>query len=127
MDETWKDLLEQARQRDLRSPYGDRLKAVASAKDANASLAGEILEEMARSLARAGSKVDAELLALDLLADQIDKAPEGSPTRAILTERFNQGRERAERARRDLLIQREAIGFRNNLALAGLYPIPPKR
>lgn len=127
MDEQWKELLAEAQQRGVKSPYTERLKTAVRARDLNASLAGEILEEMGSSLARAGARIDAALLTLDLLALQIDESPERGGAREALIASFNEGREQAERARRDLQIQREAIGFRDNRLLAQLYPIPPRR
>lgn len=125
MNEHWKQLIEDAHVAGVRSQYADRLRAQNPSQESFNSLQREILNEMADALARAGNKVDAALLALELIEHRIEKST-GAAREALVAE-FNAKREEALSVRRDLMIHREAIGFRNNAGLNAVYPVPPRK
>lgn len=91
-----------------------------------ASLEREIASEIAYSLGRAAEKLETALSqALGTLAE-LEAAPPTSDGRSALISRYNDERGIAERRLRDLLIQREALGFRRHAELHQRYPIPPR-
>jgi hypothetical protein len=114
----WKRLVEDLTARGHQSPHLDRLRERLPGRSVESGgIEREILEEMAFSLGRAEAKVHVALLELEVM----DRDP------ATTAEAFDAKRLEAVRALRDLLIQREALGFRRNEDLAKLYPIPPPR
>jgi hypothetical protein len=127
----WKELLEQLRSQGHQSSYLDRLQArVGGLSRGHRALEMEILQEMASSLGRSEDKVNFALLQLELCEREItalEKDNPQSPRLPELIERFNQLRQAALDARRDLMIHREAVGFRRNDGMHQLYPIPPRR
>ena len=113
----------QARGEDV---YQDKLDQHLSLEERHESLVMEIHKETAQTLGRAAAKVES---AIEEIAG-IEKALEVRPRRAerpALEAAFEATRQKAERARLDLRITREAIGLLDNRHLARLYPIPPKR
>ena len=128
----WKKLVEQLRASDIESPYLDRLRA--RMPTGSSELAREILREMASALARSEAKVDAALLRVDLEARAIEEIA-GAEVRDAAWRReinariaaFNREREVALHCRWELLVHREALGFRRNDELATDYPVPPER
>jgi len=91
-----------------------------------ASLEREIASEIAYSLGRAAEKLEAALSqALGTLAE-LEAALPSSDGRSALIQRYNDERSVAERRLRDLLIQREALGFRRHAELHQRYPMPPR-
>lgn len=126
----WKRLVEQLKSDGFESPYLERLsqRLVVDRDSAHAELEKEIRAEMAAALGRTEDKVNLALLELDVAGKAVDAA-EGGPRDALvaaITE-YNRLREAAERALRDLMIHREAIGIRQHKLLADFYPIPPRR
>jgi len=99
-----------------------------------AALGAELMAEAAASLGRAERRVLDELELLEALRARIEhleaQLPGGSAARdALVTqvEAFNRHRAMAERRRWELLVQREAVGFKRNDILERLYPLPPRR
>jgi len=97
----------------------------------------EIQQEKAEALGRVGERL-AELLAqlrdLGRRLDELEQAlagggggAEGCARLREEVERFNRLREGAIRLSHDLVVQREAVGFRRHPWLAESYPIPPRR
>lgn len=131
MDETHlRSMLESLREQGRRSEYMDRLQRRLNVATGRSSLEAEILSEMAASLGRAEDKINLALLDLETLGAQLDLAERSGvfPTDHDATlARFNQRREDALLAREYLLIQREAIGLRQNDQLPRIYPVPPRR
>jgi len=129
----WKKLVDDLRQKGNQSRFLERLRErvpVAGGREAER----EILEEMASALGRAQDKVNVALLrleleqeALDVLASATvrDDAWQREASRRL--EAFRVRREDAIRARWELMVHREALGFRRNENLARDYPIPPAR
>jgi hypothetical protein len=78
---------------------------------------------MAGALGRSEDRVNLALAELELLlARYRGAAPE---ERGALAVSFNAQRLVAQTKLRELLIHREAVGFRRNHMLSELYPIPP--
>lgn len=98
----------------------------------------EIQKEKAEALGRLGERLALLLARLGELGRRIDEleralaAGAGKPRPLEVRleeeiERFNRLREEAVRLVHDLVIQREAVGFRRHVLLASSYPIPPRR
>ncbi len=120
---TWKSFAENIRQsgaaaRDERLPPG--------AAGGLAAVQKEVIDEMANGLRRSARKIERALLDLDDLDDAI-RAASDRERRLELVDQFNERRADALEARRNYLIQREAIGFFRNDCVVEQYPIPPKR
>ncbi|MEL6344223.1 MAG: hypothetical protein AAFV53_13975 [Myxococcota bacterium] len=125
-DPVWKSLVIQLKDREKESPYLNRLRARLDVTMGHGSLEQEILSEMAAALGRAGEKVDYNLLRLELADEAIAKA--SSPVeRRRKIQAYNKIREDALRARWELKVHREALGFVRNRQLEELYPVPPRR
>jgi hypothetical protein len=98
----------------------------------------DIIKEMAESLGSTGLKLEdileqtqqARIRAQQLLAGYNNrKSNQDRPPTAMVNEcieEYNSLVEKAEAARRWLLIQREACGFRIHRNVDEFYPIPPK-
>jgi hypothetical protein len=89
----------------------------------------EILKEKSEALGRAGERLElllAELRAVDSALDAVDGSG-SADTVAELERRHATLRDRALEARRYLMIQREAIGFRRHSVVTELFPVPPPR
>lgn len=122
---SWEKLVRELQDSGYQSEYLDRLRSRLTPSERHEALEAEIAQEVAQALGRSEAKVNHALLELELLAREIDAArPEHRPA---LEARFDLLVERAERARRDLLIHREAVGIRQNAILERLYPIPERR
>ncbi|MCA9633289.1 MAG: hypothetical protein KC766_36810 [Myxococcales bacterium] len=132
MEDRARDLVKRLSAEGFRSPYLERLRARTAEARRNAELGKiqrEIVEEMAASLGRAEDRINQALLELDVLAVAVEAAESRGDLQAatLRKDEFNRKREFAKLRVRDLRIQREALGFRNNALLAELYPIPPRR
>lgn len=108
------------------SPYLERLRRRVDVEQAQADLESEIVAEMAAALGRAEAKVDTALLRLELAGRDVDASPPGA-ARDVALAAWEARRTEALSARHDLLIHREAVGFRRNAILETLYPIPDRR
>ncbi len=84
----------------------------------------ELLQEMASSLARAGNRVADGIAQLGELQAQIDSEP--AESRGALIEQFNELRSHVVERKWELLVQREAIGFRRHDDVEAAYPIPAR-
>lgn len=95
----------------------------------------EIQREKAEALGRVGERLAERLAQLHDLGrriDELEQALAGGDAAlrvrlAAEVERFNRLREGAIRLSHDLVVQREAVGFRRHGLLAESYPIPPRR
>jgi len=86
----------------------------------------EIAGEIAHSLGKAGRLLAEAIAQAGATRAQLEGArPAEGAERAALVERFERERAHAERRLRDLLIQREALGWRNHAELKRDYVIPP--
>ncbi len=122
----WKRLVQDLTGAGYESPYLERLRRRVDVEQAHTDLENEIVAEMAAALGRAEAKVDAALLRLELAGRDVETSPPGTPREEALTQ-WEARRIEALAARHDLLIHREAVGFRRNAMLETLYPIPDKR
>ena len=92
-------------------------------------LEAEIAQEMALALGRSEDRVNLALAELELHEARYERAlREGKPASEVEAHvgAYNAQRAVAKARLHDLLIHREAIGFRRNQLLYELYPIPPK-
>jgi hypothetical protein len=90
-----------------------------------ASVEREIAGEIAHSLGKAGRLLAEAIAAASATRARVLSGQLGDGERALLVERFEQQRSLAERRLRDLLIQREALGWRNHSDVKREYVIPP--
>jgi hypothetical protein len=121
-----KRLVAGLKERGYESVYLDRLQQRLDVEAAHEVLEQEIVAEMAAALGRSAAKVDLALLQLEVAGRELEAA-EDADERARLVVRFNVLRAAALRARHELAIHREAVGFRRNHELERLYPIPSPR
>lgn len=101
----------------------DRLPAAARGV---AALEREIASEIAYSLGKAAKKVEASIARARATRSALDAGPLDAPQKEALSRRFEEERALAERHLRDLMIQREALGFRRHAELHRMYPLPPR-
>jgi hypothetical protein len=125
-DSRVKRLVAGLKERGYESVYLDRLEQRLDVEAAHEVLEQEIVAEMAAALGRSGAKVDLALLRLEMAGREVDAAADGEG-RSALVARFNALRAEALRARQELAIHREAVGFRRNQELERLYPVPAPR
>ncbi len=110
---------------DPRDPHDAELRQRLPARASVAALEREIASEIAYSLGKAAHLLEAALRrALDTLKE-LEAGVLSSEARLTRVARFNEERKLAERRLRDLIIQREAIGFRRHSDLHERYVIPP--
>lgn len=122
----WKSIVDNLKQGEgKKHSYSEKLPATAL-HGAQESIQREVVQEMGAALKRAGEKIEEALLDLDELDEAIKV--EGNPERRHrLIDAFNERRRDALRARRNYIIQREAIGFFHHGPVMEQYPIPGKR
>jgi len=89
-----------------------------------AALEREIASEIAYSLGKAASKLEAAIARVSAILGELGALPLGAEARRELRLRFDEERLLAERRLRDLIIQREAIGFRRHTDVVQQYVIP---
>jgi predicted DNA binding CopG/RHH family protein len=111
------------------SEYLARVEARLTPEQQLENLQVELAQEIASALGRTEMRVNMALAELQLQRARYDRAlAEGASEheRKALVEAFNALRLQAQARVRELLIQREALGFRRNQILNELYPIPPR-
>ncbi|MFT3924005.1 MAG: hypothetical protein QM778_15835 [Myxococcales bacterium] len=125
----WQRLANELAQQGVESAYLERIRRRVDPEQELRSLEHEIAGEVARALGATEDKLNLALAELDLRAHELALARRGAPGASALDaaiERFNRQREEAERRRRDLVIHREAAGFRRNQVIYDNFPIPPR-
>jgi hypothetical protein len=90
-----------------------------------AAVEREIAGEIAHSLGKAGRLLAVAIAAASATRARVLSEELDAGERAVLVERFEQERAVAERRLRDLIIQREALGWRNHADVKRDYVIPP--
>ena len=126
-DAQLKRLVRELRDSGHQSPALDRLRARLDVEESQAVLEQEIVQEMAAALGRSARKVDVALLRLEAAARDLDAARDPA-ARAAGVAHFNRLRDEALQARHELVIHREAVGFRRRTdEVERFYSIPPKR
>lgn len=124
-----KRLAEELRAHGVQSEYLARVDARLTREQRLEDLQTEIAQEVASALGRTDMRVNMALAELELCRARYERALElRAPLaeRRALAEAFNAQRLQAQARLRDLLIHREAIGFRRNALLNELYPVPAK-
>ena len=86
----------------------------------------EIVREKAAALGRAGERLDAALGDVSTLARAWREAGDAD-TRERLRRQYDQAWRAADAARLALLIQREAVGLRDQRVVDQQFPRPPRR
>lgn len=124
------ELANQLAEQRVESAYLERLRRFIDPEQELKALENELVGEMARSLGRTEAALVFALAELDLYGARharllVEQADDAAVAEAV--RQFNQQRSVAERRLRDLVIQREAIGFRRNQVLYEQYPIPPRK
>jgi len=126
----WERLAGQMQDEGFRSPYMDKLHAkVPSASTPEAAVKGvedEIKGEIAASLSSAESKIHRALALLEYAKERAARAASKSEEKEAV-EAYNAIRREAMVARHNLLVQRQACGFKtgNVAQVEAQYPIPP--
>jgi hypothetical protein len=113
----------------VQSQYIARIDAQIGLEERLEGLQVEHQQEMAGALGKSDLRVNWALAELELCGARYERAKrEGASLEelAALAEAFNQQRLAAHRRLRELLIHREAAGFRRNQILDELYPIASK-
>lgn len=113
----------------IESKYLARVLAKVGGEDSMEQIEREFVREIATALGRSEDRVNLALAELELHRARYDRAVRDGASdeeRQSHARAFNQQRIVAQTKLRDLLIHREAIGFRRNNMLNDLYPIPPK-
>jgi hypothetical protein len=111
----------------VESQYLARVEAYLTPEQQLESLQLELVREVANALGRSEMRVNLALAELELHKARYDRAlAQGSPRAECvgLIEAYNAQRKVVQARVRDLLIHREALGFRRNQILNELYPIP---
>ncbi|HZR80311.1 MAG TPA: hypothetical protein VFD92_04365 [Candidatus Binatia bacterium] len=126
MERSWQKLVRELRDEGYDSPYLERLRRRLDVYEAQEQLEKEVVREMAAALGRTEEKLLVALLRLELAGREVDAARDDRDRRRCIA-RFNAAREEALSARYELLVHREAIGFRRNQILETMYPVPPRR
>ena len=113
----------------IESEYLARVEKYLTPEQQLDSLQVELVREVAHALGRTEMRVNLAMAELELHRARYDRALERGETPAQcvnLIEAYNAQRRVVQARVRDLLIQREALGFRRNQILNELYPIPSK-
>jgi hypothetical protein len=127
-DPPWKKLAAELAEHGVESSYLARVRAREGAELGLQALQTEIVGEIARGLGRTEEQLNLALAELELrgakLARLRARGASASELGAAIAA-FNQQRSVAQQRLLELVIHREAAGFRRNRAVYELYPIPP--
>jgi hypothetical protein len=108
-----------------RDPADDDLRERLPPRSGVGSVEQEIAREVAYSLGKAGRLLEQAIEQAQRARAELERAALGTAERGLLVDRFNAARAHAERRLRDLLIQREALGWRSHSEVKQAYVIPP--
>jgi len=86
----------------------------------------EIIEEMAKALGHTGDKLEAVLIELKRIDEELKTIEDIDEYNAMI-DIFNAVRRQALSRREMLMIHREALGVRKHFYVDKLYPIPDKK
>jgi hypothetical protein len=130
----WRTLARHLSSGDFERPYIGQLRGKLDVEQAQEELEKEIQREMASALGRAEDKVNLALYELEVIGREITALTENRESeddwahRAnARVEAFNCQRGVAQQRLWELVIHREALGFRRNAILREFYPIPPRK
>ena len=113
----------------MESPYLDRVRTHVDAEQDLQALQEEIAGEIARALGKTEQRLNLALAELELCGAKLARLRAAGDSGHELEEAvnaFNRQRGEAEKRLRDLVIHREAAGFRRNQALYDAHPIPAR-
>ena len=125
----WKKLAAELTEHGVESKYLARVTARVTPEQQLDNLELEIVQEMAGALGRTEERLNLALAELELHRARYDRAhaEQVSATRLRELAQAHDAQRTVAQARfRELVIHREAVGFRRNQLLDELYPIPPK-
>jgi len=122
----WKALAERSKARESLDPRLEALMERLGTAPPAATLERQLVEEMADALRRSTEKVDTALATLVRIERDIAAAATAAQ-RENLVGAFNRQRNCALQAYWELVIHREALGFRRHDEVARAYPIPPSK
>lgn len=111
-----------AEQAEIESVLGARFPR--AAQQSVEAVEQEIAAEIAYSLGRAGRKIQRSIAILNALLERQREETLSEAEQRRLHDEFDKERVLAERHLRDLLIQREALGFRHHDELKRQYQLP---
>lgn len=124
----WQKLAAELREYGVESPYLERVRARVDAEQELRALQDEIAGEIARALGKTEERLNLAMAELDLCRAKLARVRaaglSGSELQAAVAA-FNSQRSVAEKRLRDLVIHREAAGFRRNQAVYEAHPLPP--
>jgi hypothetical protein len=128
----WKKLAAELADHGVESTYLERVRArVGTTEQKLQTLESEIAGEIAAALGRSEEQLNLALAELELRGAKLARVRArgaGSPELAAAIEAFNDQRRVAKKRLLELVIHREAAGFRRNQAVYERYPIPsPER
>lgn len=126
----WQKLAADLAEQGVESVYMQRIRQRVDAEQELKQLEQELAGEIARALGRTEDALNMALAELELLEARCAQlARDGAPVLALeqAAQAFNAQRGLAEKRLRDLVIHREAVGFRRNQQLYELFPIPPRK
>jgi len=127
---SWRRLAEKIKDDDLAadSVYLARLRKNHDPRDHIEKLEEEVLEEIAGALGRTAAKTDYAFFVMDRAERLLDAASHPREQNRLARE-FNQARLNAEKARRELMIHRQAVGFTigNQKSVEKKWALPPPR
>jgi hypothetical protein len=126
----WQKLAADLAEQGVESVYMERIRRRVDAEQELKQLEHELAGEIARALGRTEHTLNLALAELELLEARFAQLLQGGASVLALeqaAEAFNAQRTLAERRLRDLVIHREAAGFRRNQQLYELFPIPPRK
>ena len=126
----WKKLAADLAEQGVESVYMERIRRRVDAEQELKQLEHELAGEIARALGKTEDALNLALAELELLEARFAQlAQSGASVLALeqAAQAFNTQRALAERRLRDLVIHREAAGFRRNQVLYELFPIPPRK
>lgn len=121
MTDHLKDLLARVAAERTAAPRPTQSRAEAGLAAVEREIAGEI----AHSLGKAGRLLAEAIAAASATRARVQAGQLSGAERAVLVEQFEQERALAERRLRDVIIQREALGWRNHADVRRDYVIPP--
>jgi hypothetical protein len=127
-DPPWKKLAAELAAHGVESSYLHRVQARAGPKQGLEALEMEITGEIARGLGRTEEQLHLALAELELRSAKLARlraTGAGGPELQAAIAEFNAQRSVAQKRVLELVIHREAAGFRRNQAVYELYPIPP--
>ncbi|MFV0523767.1 MAG: hypothetical protein ACK5RL_04640 [Acidimicrobiales bacterium] len=89
---------------------------------------GELLQERAQAMGRAGAKVEEALAQCHRLLRRLDADRDGSgPADADLLAAYRSARKQAEQRIWELCVQRECLGLYEHARVDEVFPLPPMR